>query len=53
MSVPTEAVLFKTARQRNNAFDELAKAEVLIEQLVEENTKLAAELEQMRADAVS
>jgi hypothetical protein len=40
MSVPTDAVLVATQRQRNNALDELAKAEVLIEQLMAENERL-------------
>ena len=40
MTVPTEAVLAATAAQRNNALDELAKAQVLIEQLAAENERL-------------
>ena len=40
LTVPTEAVLAATAAQRNSALDELAKAQVLIEQLAAENERL-------------
>lgn len=40
LSVPTEAVLAVVQGQRNNALDELAKAQVFIEQLMAENERL-------------
>lgn len=40
ITVPTEAVLAATAAQRNSALDELAKAQVLIDQLSAENERL-------------
>ncbi|MEV0236862.1 hypothetical protein [Nonomuraea sp. NPDC050786] len=46
VTVPAEAVLAVTAQQRNDLMDELAKAHVIIGQVVAERDKLA---EQLRA----
>lgn len=48
LSVPTDAVLGVVAGQRNSALDELAKAQVVVEQLVAERDRLAAEVERLR-----
>ena len=40
VSVPVDAVLKVVEGQRNSALDELAKAQVLIEQLAAENKRL-------------
>lgn len=48
MSVPSDAVLGVVAGQRNAALDELAKAQVVIEQLVRERDRLAAEAERLK-----
>jgi cell division protein FtsB len=47
LSVPTDAVLAAVAGQRNSALDELAKAQIVIEQLVRERDQLAAEVERL------
>ena len=48
VSVPTDAVLAIVENQRNAAHTELAKAQVLINQLVAERDELAAENERLR-----
>lgn len=50
-TVPIDAVAQKTAEQRNNAHDALARAEVFIEELLAENERLTAEVEKLRTDA--
>ncbi|MEW1838560.1 hypothetical protein AB0392_11450 [Nonomuraea angiospora] len=51
IDLPADAVLQVTASQRNNAMDELAKAHVVIAQLVAENERLTAELRAHDGDA--
>lgn len=48
MSVPTDAVLAVVEKQRNAAHTELATAQVLIDQLLQERDQLAAELAALR-----
>lgn len=49
LSVPTEAVLAATQRQRNAALDENAGLWALVEQLTTERDELAAEVERLRS----
>jgi hypothetical protein len=54
VSVPVDRVLVVTQSQRNGALDELAMAQVLIEQLTAERDRLAAEVKRLRsAESVS
>ena len=48
VTVSTDAVLVVVENQRNSAHTELAKAQVLINQLVAERDELAAENERLR-----
>lgn len=48
LTVPTDSVLAAVANQRNTAFDALARAEVFIEQLMQERNQFAAEVERLR-----
>jgi cell division protein FtsB len=50
LSVPTDAVLGVVSAQRNSALDELAKAQVVVEQLVAERDRLAAEVERLSGE---
>ncbi len=50
-SVPTDAVLAKVEVQRNSLLTENATLSVLVEQLMAERDRLAAEVEKLRADA--
>lgn len=47
-TVPTDSVLAVVAAQRNTALDELAKAQVLIDQLAAERDEARTELEKLR-----
>jgi cell division protein FtsB len=51
LSVSHEAVLAIVQAQRNTAFDELAKAQVVVDQLVAERDSLAAEVKELRGAA--
>lgn len=52
MTVPLEAVADAISKQRNMAFDELAKAQVFIDQLTAERDQLTAEVERLRGAPV-
>lgn len=51
ITVSLEAILAATAVQRNDAHDRLAQMEAYVQQLTAERDQLAAEVEELRADA--